>query len=793
MIFHPSETAAAAQRADDAADALKNMTTEAEEADDEDALAAEREHELDQSGTLDGQEETSPAAPSVMDRSAMLSLGVRDVDACLGHVAWCGVPNCGVLGCLCALGRQRALPSDADMNAFQITDGAAWREDWSLMKSEYAIQARPGDIVVSPSVGKVMNVALHGVYRAQKSVDPVVFEHCANRGTVHGGWVLEGGVRTGFDVYVPGTGAKKVVLLRGRMSSAHAGEQPNSVADARLEWSARDSSTTQDFSVRPDARVWTCTHYAALPQVSFVRDWRAASWLQLPMGARGLAPDPTIDVPPGATEGQYMHALREQRGEKLRDKNLQIMCLDWGEGSHVESAIADQQLRQTILGTGVLHVEFPIGAEIGTSGWLGLPCTEMFCRGLGANRNSVFKYYTSPHKKRERFVHSHGVVAYALALYVVDKWLAQLSAESRASLESRHADALPFTHNERSDSGMAFVRARASADDAQSLLRFLEGQDWSHRDNRQLWNICEFIYLRAQLVHLTMAQSAGAPTAHRAFLNRLKLVLYCSDAHPLKQRELTTIDCQQAQLPKFYDDIVTGGVELTTYRQDGNALLAFDKAHTGEAVGGMAGDTVHEVNIGITKSKDPRTARDVAMIAACMAMSAQDSALVAHESRQYLYHHKQTLNTPYFTSSVAATFQYIEKELDGFLEEQDEVPERCLRAPSIYGLMRAMHHLSLRKTGRKPPVVQKKHTADEWHSMWSVWKWQKLKADCKGYMGCQKRKCFDPRCKRGRLCPLSKTMMKAAEKATASTATAAAGVAAAPTGDQPGPSSQSTL
>ena len=157
------------------------------------------------------------------------------------------------------------------------------------------------------------------------------------------------------------------------------------------------------------------------------------------------------------------------------------------------------------------------------------------------------------------------------------------------------------------------------------------------------------------------------------------------------------------------------------------------------------------------------------------AMSTQDGALAAHECKQYEYHHAQSTRRPSFTSSVGACWQFVEGHLADFFQEQADVPEPCLRPRSIYGMMRAMHHADLRKTGRKPPVERKKPTDDEWHSVWSVYRWQQLKDKCKGYKLCQKRECFDPGCQRGRFCPKSQTQLKKAPPASSGASLAHAG------------------
>ena len=108
------------------------------------------------------------------------------------------------------------------------------------------------------------------------------------------------------------------------------------------------------------------------------------------------------------------------------------------------------------------------------------------------------------------------------------------------------------------------------------------------------------------------------------------------------------------------------------------------------------------------------------------------------------------------------TFCPISKNLPDFLEKQNEVPERCLRSTALYGTMRAMHHLALRKTGRKPPVAKKTVAQDSWHSLHSVWHAQSVKEKCKGYQSCLQRGCFDLNCPRGNRCPLSQTQRRKA-------------------------------
>ena len=778
VIVHPSETAAMLQRAAQATEALKEMAEEVDEAEDDEIPEAERQHELSETGERDGTQETAPQPARELDRCARLSLGVRQSDESLrdehGSLPhWCGVPNAFALGCQCVTCSAGRLPLDRDLNRFRIDEGGTWHELWSALKSEYAMSARIGDVVVSPSVGRVMNVFVGGVYRLQQQGG--VYQHTDPKSNLRGTWVRVGGHTIGFDFSAAsGSGGKATVLLQGRMPADTGGDDLQHAGDERLIW--RDRTTPAgDFRERADVRVWRCGRDAALPQPSFVQDWRAISWLNLPPGSRGLDPDPDIEA--CTTEAQYAREHRQQRGQRLADPKLQILCMDYGEGSHVESALADGEMRQTVISGGILHQEFPIGAQLAEPPWTALPCEELFVRGLGANRKSVYKYYTSPAKKRQRFVHSHGVVAYALALFVVRRWLAECKdRQYSAELQGRRTTEPGLGPADESDSGMAFVRARACSGDAELLLTFLEDQDWSARANRQLWHLNEFIYNRAQMVHLTMAQSAGDSTAHRAFMNWLKLLLYCSDAHPLKQREFTSLDCQQAQMTKFYDEIIARDIELTTYREDNNELLPItNNWRSGKGVGAMPGDVVHEVGIGVTKSKDPRSARDIGLITACMAMSTQDGALAAHECKQYEYHHAQSTRRPSFTSSVGACWQFVEGHLADFFQEQADVPEPCLRPRSIYGMMRAMHHADLRKTGRKPPVERKKPTDDEWHSVWSVYRWQQLKDKCKGYKLCQKRECFDPGCQRGRFCPKSQTQLKKAPPASSGASLAHAG------------------
>jgi len=770
-IVHPSETAATLQRAANAVDALKEMAQETDDADDDEVPAAERQHDLAENGDRDGTQETALPPARALDRRALLSLGVRmcddvllDKDGARPH--WCGVSGAYALGCQCQTCAGGRLPSDSDINRFSIDELGAWEEEWSILKGEYAMEARVGDVVISPSVGRIMNVAVGGVYRADARGGPYL--HTVSASNLRGVWAQSDAQNVGFDFSVPtGAAGKATVLLQGRLPTGANGAALLHVHDERLVWSQR---TTQagDFRARADVRVWMCTRDAALPPPSFVQDWHAVSWLALPQGARGLAPDTEVfteEMCP--TEAQYARSYRQQKGQRMVDKNLQILCMDYGEASHFESAMADKQVRQTVLSGGILHQEFAIGSQLATPPWDALPCEEIFVKGLGANRTSVYKYYTSPAKKRARFVHSHGVVAYALALYIVRLWLKRAEAtdgEYVAALRARREAEPALGPREKSDSGIAMVRSRATNEDAEGLLAFLKGTDWALRTNRQLWHLCEFIYNRAQMVHLTMAQATGDYTAHRAFMNRLKLLVYCSDAHPLKQREFTSLDCQQAQIPAFYDDIIARDVELTTYRDDGLELLSESNHYAGKSIGALPGDVVHEVGIGATKGKDPRTARDVGMITACMAMSTQDGALAEHESKQYEYHHRRSTEQPSFTSSVGACSQYIEDNLDEFFKAQEEVPEPCLRPRQTYGMMRALHHIALRKTGRKPPVERRKPHDDAWHSIWSVWSLQAIKAQSKGYKNCQKRECFDPDCQRGSKCPKSLTQMRKAQQ-----------------------------
>ena len=142
--------------------------------------------------------------------------------------------------------------------------------------------------------------------------------------------------------------------------------------------------------------------------------------------------------------------------------------------------------------------------------------------------------------------------------------------------------------------------------------------------------------------------------------------------------------------------------------------------------------------------------------------SSGEAGRAAEQSKHYAYHHKQSIALPSFTSSVAACFLWILKNLPDFLQIQNEVPERCLRSTALYGTMRAMHHLALRKTGRKPPVAKKTVAQDSWHSLHSVWHAQSVKEKCKGNQGCLQRGCFDLNCPRGNRCPKSQTQLRKA-------------------------------
>ena len=101
-----------------------------------------------------------------------------------------------------------------------------------------------------------------------------------------------------------------------------------------------------------------------------------------------------------------------------------------------------------------------------------------------------------------------------------------------------------------------------------------------------------------------------------------------------------------------------------------------------------------------------------------------------------------------------------------------DIPSICLQDPGIFGAMRAMHHLQLRKTGRKP-VVPPKARVDldkAWHSAFSVAEWQDKKGRANGFRNCQKRGCYALGCPGKQACPKSTSSLRKAAAAAAATA-----------------------